>query len=88
MTHNKADNRIGKFKIYHDMLRNGWHDLLPIMGNFVIVQASMDWATSATEYVAYSPLFDVVDDGVSAPEYALHIAIMPDGPALIKAEKL
>ena len=87
MTHNKPENRIGRFTIFNDILRNGWHDLLPLMGNFVVVQTQIDLAMNTTEYVAYSPMFDVIEEFSSAPRYELTIAQMPDGPAIIKAQR-
>lgn len=85
MTHNKAENRIGRFRLSHEDLRRDWHNLLPVFGNFVIVQIIPRWDRSENEYVAYSPLFEIIPEICDAPEYELEIAMMPDGPAVIKA---
>lgn len=81
-------NRIGRFTITHDAFRSQWEtNLLPIMGNFVIVDARYRYDTAEIEYLAYSPLFDVIDAAVAAPEYEIEIAMFPDAPAVIKAHR-
>jgi hypothetical protein len=79
-----GEKRLGKFTLDLEVFKR-WEELPPLFGNFVIVEARYRYDLRSIEYIAYSGLFDVIDPGVSAPEYLLEIALMPDGPAVIKA---
>ena len=87
MEHNKPDNRIGRFRISELEIRNGWHDLLPFYGNFVIVDVRRHFDKGELEYFAYSPLFEAVGDWSEAPEYIITVAKMPEGLTVLKAER-
>lgn len=83
----KSENRIGRFKLDHSLLKR-WEDQLHIMGNFVVVRAESWYSLQAIDYIAFSPLFEVWPEDQPAPEYELEIALMPDGPAVIKAHRV
>lgn len=81
------EHRLGRFILPHWDMKNWESDLLPIMGNFVIVECRPRFDLHATEYLAYSPLFEVTEDFEAAPEYEIEIAKFPDAPAVISAKR-
>lgn len=78
-------HRLGRFILHQADLRRWETNLLPLMGNFVVVDASWRYDLNAIEYVAYSPLFDEIEGGIVAPEYEITVAQFPDAPAVINA---
>ena len=82
---NSRNHRLGRFTISNPVM-DRWEDLLPLMGNMVVVQATFRYDLAAIEYLAYSPLFDEIDPNTAAPEYDL---IVFDNviPANIRAVK-
>lgn len=76
------ENRIGRF-IVDAVEVTGWQSLLPVMGNFVVVEARYRYDMRAIEYLAYSPLFEPWDEHCVAPEYEITVAQFPDRPAVI-----
>jgi hypothetical protein len=65
-----------------------WEELLPLMGNFVIVEARARYDLQGIEYLAYSPLFEPVPHGVEAPEYNVVVTISDFSPAVIRCERI
>jgi hypothetical protein len=45
-----------------------------IMGRCVVVRCEMMYAHDTFEYIAFSPDFDEVPQGMIAPEYEVHIS--------------
>lgn len=82
-----AENRIGVFKIDRGQVRRNWAELLPLMGNMVVVEARSDWVTDSIEYTAYCQLFDPVTPGAAMPEYTF-IVNENVVPAEIRAVRL
>jgi hypothetical protein len=77
-------HRLGKFTITQNELCK-WEDWLPVMGNFVVVEARYRYDLGAIEYLAFSPLFDEIDGAVVAPTYELTVTCDGFSPATIKA---
>jgi hypothetical protein len=80
-------HRLGKFNLDQDYVRR-WEELLPIMGNFVIVRAEFEYDTCKISYMAYSPLFDEVEEYCECPEYEINITLNDFGPAEITAKRI
>jgi len=80
-------NRLGRFILGRRDLNQWESRIMPIMGNFVIVESRWRHDIDATEYLAYSPLFDVIDPNCEAPSYEITIAEFPDAPAVIGARR-
>lgn len=64
---------------------NTWEDQLPMMGNFVVVESRFRLDLDGYEYLAFSPLFDVIPEAMAAPEYEIEVAWFPNAPAVIRA---
>lgn len=58
-----------------------------MFGNFVVVEARFRYDLGAIEYLAFSPLFDEVEEGVVAPEYDLVVTCDGFKPATIVATR-
>lgn len=82
----KTENRIGTFTLSGDYLRE-WQELLPLMGNFVIVRCEYMYANQQMVYTAYSPLFDVSPEECAIPEYNIQITLNDFGPATVIATR-
>jgi hypothetical protein len=81
-----TENRLGRFILHREVFHR-WEDMLPLMGNFVVIEAKFRWDTNCIEYLAYSNLFEPIEEGVAAPEYDIEVALFPDAPAVIKAHR-
>ena len=80
---------MGKFRMSWVLVKErGWGDLLPLMGNFFIINTEHHLHLAEITYTAYSQLFDKIAEGDPIPLYELEIALMPDAPAVIKAYRL
>lgn len=82
------ERRIGKFFVSRDLIWNN-SDLfqqLMELGKFIILRAeSLDYQ-GTYEYVALSPIFDVLSEGQAVPEYSIKVT---DGePPLIMAKMI
>lgn len=78
-------HRLGRFYLYDSDMGRWESNLLPLMGNFVVVEARFRFDLRAIEYLAFSPLFDEIDPNIAAPEYEITVAQFPDSPAIISA---
>ena len=67
-----SKNKIGRFSISATLLRE-WERFIPMFGNFAIIDARLHWDTQSVEYLAYSELFDEVDQSQAAPTYEITI---------------
>lgn len=81
------ENRLGKFKLRKDLLRD-WQELIPLMGNFVVVEARYGYDFDSILYTAYSPLFDICPEHCECPEYDIKITLDGFNPATITATKI
>lgn len=82
----KTNHRLGRFVISQMELRT-WEEWLPVMGNFVVVEARFRYDLAAIEYLAFSPLFEEIPDNVEAPWYDLMVTCDGFKPATIVATK-
>jgi hypothetical protein len=69
--------RWGKFWIHRDSVMGHSQEdekmLRSIFGNMIILEARYDPPMDGFQYLAYSPLFNLVDDNVNVPVYKLFI---------------
>ena len=66
------EGRMGRFHISRMILRNtDEKTLLSFFANFIIVRAESMFSSDTVEYIAYSRLFDVTDEGETAPMYTI-----------------
>ncbi len=79
--------RLGRFLMKRDYLAR-WEELLPLMGNFVVVDTRFRYDCDAIEYMAYSPLFEEIADGMEAPEYDVVVTLNEFAPATINVKRL
>jgi hypothetical protein len=70
-TNIKPERRIGKFYVFANLVDNNWMGLLKIFSCFVILRAEYLYAGERFEYIAYSPLFDILDLGAEPPIYEI-----------------
>jgi len=83
----KSNNRIGTFRLSWRYLES-WEELLPLMGNFVVLRAECHYAQGDILITAYSPLFEVVPEHTAAPFYEITINIHDFSPAEIIAKRV
>jgi hypothetical protein len=68
------EGRVGCFRLSGELIYFAEpKDLLKLMGNFFIVRAEHLFYSDHIEYVAYSPLFGLTDQGEEVPNYTLLI---------------
>jgi hypothetical protein len=81
-------NKLGTFTIARALLLR-WSEILPIMGNFVIVHAEPRWDLDEVQYIAYSELFEEIPEHTSAPQYQITVTPSKDpfAPAIITATR-
>ena len=58
------------------------------MRRFLVVEARYDHCWQAIEYLALSPLFDVLPEGCEAPEYHIDIIMMDTEVIDVRATKV
>lgn len=80
-------HRLGRFKLDQEYMYK-WEELLPLMGNFVIVDVQRQYDTRKIEYLAYSPLFEEIEEYVKAPDYEVVVTLNDFGPAQITARRI
>lgn len=87
MIKTKSENRLGVV-ILPQHLFGRWEDMLPIMGNFVPVQAQTHWGSGGVILEAFSPLFEPCPEHCLPPVYELEIQFYPQAPVVVKAIKI
>ena len=80
------DNRLGKFRATRHFLCRFWRSFLP-HNSFVVVDVTWIWPHEVGDFIAYSPLFDVIPEGSAIPEYQITFS-REDGKTTVKAERL
>ena len=65
------ENRLGRLTIKSDSMAE-WPNLLLLFSHLVVIRCRFDEQTKFFHYVAYSPLFEIVEQGDMAPEYEMH----------------
>jgi len=66
--------RIGRFAISRELVERDQEIARKIMGRCIIVRCEMMYHADSLEYMAMSPDFDEIDQGMIAPEYEVHIS--------------
>lgn len=64
--------RIGKFYISDELILTHYEVVNQVLSNVVVLEANRQW-NGHFEYIAISPLFDVVKDGCKYNEYKVLI---------------
>lgn len=80
--------QIGRFRIHADIVRERWQRLRPMMADFVIVRAEMDFVSDHIEYTAFSEWFEPVPLGIQAPLYDIVLWRTPDGDRVLEVNKM
>lgn len=83
--------RMGRFAISHDSIKSGVDGLLEIFGKVIVLRAESIYHTQAIEYIAISPLFDVVEPELDPPSYKFIVTDAEiDGEIVreVKAERI
>lgn len=68
------DKRIGRFAMSRQIVERDPKTARAIMGRCIVVRCEMMYAHDTLEYVALSPDFDEVPNGVITPEYDVIIS--------------
>lgn len=80
---NHLGKRIGKFYFSDELIKNQYETVNRILSRVVVVECTHHFYSNQFEYIAISPLFDVVEDGCKFNEYK---AVISDDE--IKFEKV
>ena len=78
------DKRIGRFAMSRQLAERDQETARAVMGRCLIVRCEMMYAHDTLEYVAISPDFDEVPDGMIAPAYDV---IISDGGRSIEFKR-
>jgi len=70
-----AENRLGRFFIKREMLRNNLDALLHVMRDMVVFQTTYRMDTDEVEYLAWCEEFDEIPEARVAPTYQIEIDI-------------
>ncbi len=81
----QSPHKLGWFEVTQELIEFGWEDMLPIMSNFVVVRAEQRYDTQTVRYLAYSPLFTIVDRVSQAPWYQIVCHRTEDGGITVTA---
>jgi hypothetical protein len=68
------DKRIGRFEMSRELIERDPETARAIMGRCIVVRCEMMYEHDTLEYVALSPDFDEVQQGMIAPEYDVIIS--------------
>ena len=63
------ERRVGTFEISYDLIKLNWRDVLLLMRDVIIVRAEMMVHKNSIEYIAYSPKFEICEEGIISPLY-------------------
>lgn len=70
--------RIGTFSIHESLIEQCPALVMEIMSHMIVLRAEHRWDFKAFDYVAYSPYFEKVEEGMKYPEYLINIISTPD----------
>lgn len=70
----RYERRLGRFALSRMTVERDQETARAIMGRCIIVRCEMMYHMNAFEYIAMSPFFDEVTEGMMAPEYEVHIS--------------
>jgi hypothetical protein len=68
------DKRIGRFALSRQLVERDPETARAVMGRVIVVRCEMMYPTDTLEYMALSPDFDDVPQGMIVPEYEVHIS--------------
>lgn len=77
-----SPNRIGKFSISLELFEQGWEKLIPVLEGMFILEAKFSYDARAFEFLALSEKFDLVHEGLPAPDYKIEFTRDQDGKVL------
>lgn len=80
----RYERRLGRFALSRMMIERDQETARAIMGRCIIVRCEMMYESNTLEYLALSPDFDELQQGMMAPAYEVHIS---DGGALIEFKR-
>ncbi|MEK5486784.1 hypothetical protein [Lysinibacillus sp. FSL M8-0355] len=72
-TDEKLNKRFGRFYISNELLFDNYQLVNCILSLVVVVECTHHFYSNQFEYIAISPLFDVVEDGCKYNEYKVLI---------------
>lgn len=81
---NGMDKRIGRFAMSRQLVERDPDTARAVMGRCIVVRCEMMYAPSTLEYMALSPDFDEVPQGMIVPEYDV---IISDGGKRIEFKR-
>ena len=68
------NRRIGRFAMSRQLVERDPETARAVMGRVIVVRCEMMYMYNTLEYMALSPDFDEVPEGMIAPEYDVHIS--------------
>jgi hypothetical protein len=78
------NNRKGRFKIGHIVIKNYPETVLKIMGQCIIIKAESMYAYDAIEYYALSKNFRKLKEGAPIPEYDVLVSNISEEPTFVE----
>lgn len=72
----RYEHRLGRFRFNGEVLRGRWSEIISgqIFGRFVVIEARTRIEYDCIEYLAFSDLFDPLEEGMMAPLYDVLIS--------------
>ncbi len=67
--------RVGNFRVRRTLIEQAFDEFMKIMGQMIIVRAELVYDRDAFEYTAISPLFEIVPESETPPEYTFETRI-------------
>ena len=74
LDHPPYERRIGRFVLSRMTIERDQETARAIMGRCIILRCEMMYHMNALEYIAMSPDFDEIEQGMIAPDYEVHIS--------------
>lgn len=65
--------RMGKFYISDELIKNQYETVNRVLSHVVTIECTHHYYSNQFEYIAISPLFEVVEDGCKFNEYKVLI---------------
>ena len=82
------DKRRGRFKIHSDLVEKEAQDFLTHLSPYiVVVGVKKDVFANMYEFMAYSPLFDIVKEYESIPEYMFTVTRTKENKFITEATR-
>ena len=81
------DRRFGGFSLGADVIFGSPEDCLPVFAEVIVARAEYAIDTDTFDYVAWSPKFDLLPLGHTAPVYEIYWYYSEKGPPRIEFKK-